>query len=369
MGRHNHENSVAIPGYDDLVVISGDDSFVSNPPQSQIYSYIAEDTGSLLSDDGDLWAFVSDNPAVNDYYDFPVGSSMSVSGSFVKVPKDIATGRNADGTDLMAADKGYPPPPDDGTWQRNPFTPPPLKGVDGPQWVLEHWGDLNNVFQFIRIEDMAYDKRPGMSNVVYLVDSGRGLAPVPPATEAPPGSSTNGRVWKLELDPDDPKTVTSLSILVEGDDRQTRDPDRIHQPDNMESTARGLLFQEDPGSGQQFPFGSTDPRATTARIWLYSFATGGLSVVARADQEADEGPTDVDGPPGVVQKSNLGSWETSGIVDASSVWGPGAFLVTVQAHTLWVQKAPGDDNFAPAGVDFTYKREGGQLALVRIPGA
>ena len=30
---------------------------------------------------------------------------MSVTGKFVKVPKDIATGRQADGTDLMAADK------------------------------------------------------------------------------------------------------------------------------------------------------------------------------------------------------------------------------------------------------------------------
>jgi hypothetical protein len=369
MGRHNHENSVPIPGYEDLVVLSGDDSFVSNPPQSQVYSYIAPDTDALLNDEGELWAFKSDNAAVNDYYDFPVGSAMSVSGSFVKVPKDIATGRKADGTDLMAADKGFPAPPDDGTWQRNPFTPPPLKGIDGPQWVLEHWSDTSNVFQFIRIEDMAYDKRPGMSNVVYLVDSGRGLAPVPPATVAPAGSSTNGRVWKMVLDPTDPTKVLSLSILIEGDDRQTRDPDRMHQPDNMESTVNSLLFQEDPGSGQQFPFGSTDPRATTARIWKYDLATGTLSVVASVDQSADEGPTDVDGSAGVVQKSNLGSWESSGIVDASSVAGPGAFFVTVQAHTLWVEKAPGDDNFAPEGPDFTYKREGGQLLLIRVPGA
>jgi len=43
-------------------------------------------------------------------------------------------------------------------------------------------------------------------------------------------------------------------------------------------------------------------------------------------------------------------------------------LVTVQAHTLWVEKAPGADNVAPAGPDFTLKREGGQLLLIRIPG-
>jgi hypothetical protein len=162
--------------------------------------------------------------------------------------------------------------------------------------------------------------------------------------------------------------VLSLSILIEGDDRQTRDPDRIHQPDNLESTPSSLLIQEDPGSGQQFPFGSTDPRATTARIWKYDLATGTMTVVASVDQSADEGPTDVDGPPAVVQKGNLGSWESSGIVDASSVFGPGTFLVNVQAHTLWVEKAPGEDNFAPAGPDFTFKREGGQLLLLTVPG-
>ena len=31
MGRHNHENNVAIPGFDDLVVLSGDDTFTSGP--------------------------------------------------------------------------------------------------------------------------------------------------------------------------------------------------------------------------------------------------------------------------------------------------------------------------------------------------
>ena len=48
---------------------------------------------------------------------------------------------------------------------------------------------------------------------------------------------------------------------------------------------------------------------------------------------------------------------------------PGAFLIDVQAHTLWVEKAPGDDTFiAPtAEPDFTYKREGGQLLLLGYP--
>jgi hypothetical protein len=46
-----------------------------------------------------------------------------------------------------------------------------------------------------------------------------------------------------------------------------------------------------------------------------------------------------------------------------------AFLIDVQAHTLWVERAPGDDNSGDGQPDFTYKREGGQLLLLRVPGA
>jgi hypothetical protein len=374
MGRHNHENSVAITGFDDLVVMSGDDTFTSGPltipagglipagtrpAQSQLYSYLASDTDSLLADEGELWAFVSDNPSFNDYYDFTPGSTQSVSGHFVKVPKNIATGLDTDGSELKAADVGYPLPPNDGSWQRDNRTPTASTGYDGPQWVLEYWSQLNDVFRFVRVEDVAYDKRPGMENVVYVVDSGRGTAGTPG-----PGVSTNGRVWKMVLDPDDPTDVTSLSLLVEGDDSPVKSLGEIHQPDNIESTPNGILVTEDPGSSQQFPVGSTDPNATTARLWWVPFS-GSPQVVVKVDQSADGGPTDVDGrAPG-----NWGAWETSGIVDASDAFGPGSFLIDVQAATLWVERAPGDDNNGDGQPDFTFKRAGGQLLLLKIPGA
>jgi hypothetical protein len=64
--------------------------------------------------------------------------------------------------------------------------------------VLEHWSDINNVFQFVRVEDIAYDKRAGRRNVVYVVDSGRGRR----ADQRLDTNfrSTNGRVWKMVLD-------------------------------------------------------------------------------------------------------------------------------------------------------------------------
>ena len=382
MGRHNHENNVAIPGFDDLVVLSGDDTFTSGsltipaggpipagtrPAQSQLYSYIASDTDSLLADDGDLWAFVSDTPGFTDYYDFVPGSTQVVTGHFIKVPKNIATGLNPDGSELKAADVGFPLPPTNGSWQLDlrVATVAPGPGIDGPQWVLEYWSQLNNVFQFVRVEDIAYDKRPGMENVVYVVDSGRGTAGI-----SQPGRSTNGRVWRMELDPNDPKVVESLTVFVEGDNNPVKTLDEVHQPDNIETTATGLLLTEDPGSSQQFVLADQGlPNATTGRLWYVPFS-GTPQVVAKVDQSADGGPTDVGLPPGSTALSigNWGAWESSGIVDASAAFGPGAFLIDVQAHTLWVEKADGEDNFGAVEPDFTYKREGGQLLLLRIPG-
>jgi hypothetical protein len=230
-------------------------------------------------------------------------------------------------------------------------------GLDGPQWVLEYWSDINNVFQFVRVEDIAYDKRPGMDNTIYIVDSGRGTAG---ASQA--GRSTNGRIWKMVLDPGDPRIVTSLSIFVEGDDNPVKTYDEVHQPDNIETIPSGILLTEDPGSSQQFPLDSTDPAATTARLWYVPFS-GSPAVVAAVDQDADGGPTDVDGKP----NANLGAWESSGIVDASEAFGPGAFLINVQAASIWVEKAPGEDNNGDGQPDFTYKRAGGQLLLIRLP--
>ncbi len=192
MGRHNHENDVALPGFDGVAVLSGDDTFSTTPASSQLYLYTAAGRDALWNDKGTLHAFVADDTSKNDYFDVQPGDVID--GTFVPVPKTIATGKKADGTELLSTDfPGMPAPP---------ATIP-----DGPQWVLDQWGNKattpslpNDVFDFIRIEDTAYDKRPGMSNVVYLADSGRGTAgPANPLT-----TSTNGRVWKLELDPSNP---------------------------------------------------------------------------------------------------------------------------------------------------------------------
>jgi hypothetical protein len=173
----------------------------------------------------------------------------------------------------------------------------------------------------------------------------------------------------MVLDPANPKVVTSLTVFVEGDDNPVKTLAEVHQPDNIESTANGILLTEDPGSSQQFNAAQqvSDPNATTARlIWVpfVGSGAGAPQTVVKVNQSADEGPTDVDTS---TTAGNWGAWESTGIVDASEAFGPGYFLINVQAATLWVEKAPGDDNNGDGLPDFTYKRAGGQLLLIRIP--
>ena len=93
MGRLNHENNVAVPGYGKPVLLSGDDAFVSNPAQSQVYAYIADDADAVWNDTGRPVGLRVRRPGgqrllrLRDQL-----ARRSVSGHFVKVPKQIATG-------------------------------------------------------------------------------------------------------------------------------------------------------------------------------------------------------------------------------------------------------------------------------------
>jgi hypothetical protein len=143
----------------------------------------------------------------------------------------------------------------------------------------------------------------------------------------------------MVLDDTDPTVVDSLSILIDADAGGYNNVAALHQPDNLETTANSILITEDPGGHNRFA------GATNARLWKYDLATGALAPVAVvSDPTAD--------------------WESTGVVDASQYFGPGAFLINVQAHTIFVDTAP-----LPSNSAITQKREGGQLLLIRIDGA
>lgn len=319
MGRLNHENTIVVPGgWDGVVALTGDDTF--SAPSAQLYMYMAASADDLLADNGGLYALVSDNPAINDYGD--LSGSMSVSGSFIPVPRAIAL---------------------------------------GPQTPLENWSNANNVFQFIRVEDMAYDKNN--PRVVYIADTGEPRAIPNPATgrlmrgpSSTQGPYMNGRIFKLTMNAANPLVVDSLEILINADLGGYNNPNALHQPDNIDTSAGSLMIQEDPGSHN----GAAPGVGPNARVWRYDFATGTLTVAAMVDQSLDPA-------------ARNGAWESSGIVDASSIFGPGTWLVTVQAHSLFIEtevrSVTNTSVNPPVTGNVTFKREGGQLLLLTIPGS
>lgn len=316
-GRHNHENQVIVPGWSkEIVALSGDDTFTSpstpaRPNLSQLYLFTSKSANKFLKGDGTLMAFRvtgtgagAVNPAdpqnnANDYFEIAPGQTWT--GEFIPVPSDVALGTTA----------------------------------DRPQDALEDWSNANNVFQFIRVEDIAYD--PDDPRVVYFADTGNTRL-VEDATTGrlyraatnPPGVlSSNGRIFKMVLNASDPTRVDSFSIVVDATSIGMR------APDNLDVGHDSLMVQED---------------ASNAKIWQYSLSAGTWRHAATATQ-----PTA----------------ETSGIVDVSRWFGPGWWALDVQSHVnktettgtpfVWTG-LPG-----PAvGTTYQLRREDGQLLLMHI---
>jgi hypothetical protein len=316
MGRHNHENTMPIPGgWRRFALLSGDDTF--NPPSSQLYMYLAKREKDIAKDRGSLWAFRVTrtgagpvDPAnpfnnANDYGDIKSGDVWQ--GKFIKVPPEIAKGQTA----------------------------------ERPQVALENWSNANNVFQFIRIEDTDYSR--GNHRIVYLADTGTTRVVPDPATgrlrRGPSGTVglyDNGRIFRMKFNKKNPRQVDSFSILLNADTGGPGGPGgAMHQPDNVGISRNSLMVQEDAA-----------PPSPNSRIWRYDFRTGTWSVIAH-----------------VVESD----WESSGIVSAAE-WGfgRGSWFLDVQGH--------GDDDWVdhqnPApGRPYFLRQEAGQLLLMTVPGS
>jgi hypothetical protein len=312
MGRHNHENTLLVPGgWDELAVVSTDDTFT--PPTSQFYMYLAGTESDLWADQGELWAFRvtgTDSGRVdpkdpfneaNDYLDLEPGEEFR--GRFIRVPDAIARGL----TDAR------------------------------PQDALENWSNENNVFQFIRLEDVTYDK--DNPRTLWVADTGATRVVPNPATgrmhrpSGVTGQADRGRIFQFVLDPNDPRVVQSLTVLADGD-ADPADPSfaPFANPDNLDNSANSLMVQEDISSG------------IPSRIWRMDLASGAWTQVAHV---------------------NVIGWESSGIIDASEWFGPGAWLLDVQGHgeSFWVRHQEPTPNRP-----WFRRMEAGQLLLMTIDG-
>jgi hypothetical protein len=305
LGRLNHENTVALPGYNQIALLTTDDTFTATT--SQLYLYLANHESHVWEDKGSLWAFQvttkNGQPVdqrdpfneANDYLDLGVDDEME--GRFIRVPKQIARGTTG----------------------------------EAPQDALENWSVENNVFTFVRLEDAAVDKND--PNVVYVADTGASRVVPDPETgrlarpSGVSGQADNGRIFKFVFNEDNPKKVDSFTVYADGD-AATDHPKFVgfSAPDNIDTSVNSLMVQED------FDFG---------QIWQNDLASGSWTAVADV--------VDTGG-------------ESSGIVDASEWYGAGSWLLTVQAHDF-----PFVDVEVVDGI--TIKREEGQLLYMNIPGS
>lgn len=128
----------------------------------------------------------------------------------------------------------------------------------------------------------------------------------------------------------------------------------IRNPDNLAWSANGNLYvQED----RSLPAGTADGSfgSEEASIWKLDPLTGASERWARIDRTAvptsygqsDSAPTDI------------GNWESSGVIDVSSLYGAAAgshLLANVQAHSLTNGNLVGSH----------YLSEGGQIDLIRV---
>ncbi len=301
LGRLNHENTVGLQGYDAISLLTTDDTF--SRPSAQVYMYRADDQAAVFGDEGHLWAFratgrngVPVDPAdpfngANDYGDVQPGDDLT--GEFIPVPDDIARGT----TDAL------------------------------PQDALETWSNENNVFQFVRAEDIAVDKND--PHVVYMADTGgTGVVPDPATgrlTRGSGGISDNGAIFRFEFDHGDATVVTSFTKIAQGDDPAAGAYVAFRSPDNIDTSTKSLMVSED---------------ASDAKVWQHRLRQGTWRTVATvADSDS----------------------ESSGIVDASRWFGGGTWMLDVQGHGTYIEQEQVGD--------VLYKTESGQLMLMKIVGS
>ena len=204
--------------------------------------YTAADSDELWDDEGTLHAFVADGTPTRTTTTSTSSPARRSTGNFLPVPEDIAKGKaarrpRADASGRLpelpgavrravgAAGRAAVDARPVGRTPRN--TPTSVTSRQRQRRLRLHPHRGHRIRQ-----------ATGMSNVVYIADSGRATA----GAADPLTTSTNGRIYKMVLDPNgtgDP-TEAEISILVQGDD----------SPNGRPGTRVSGVAQRDPPAGQ-----------------------------------------------------------------------------------------------------------------------
>jgi Alkaline phosphatase PhoX len=305
LGRFPKENTNVQPGQDIRTVIFPTEDGPATL-DNQLYMYVGTKDrsadASVLArnglDNGRLYVFRSLDPELNSERTFTSGS---VTGKWVEIP---------DAEDLTDTQ-------------------------------LEAASDAAGAMTFVRPEDGAFN--PNNPNEFFFDTTGS-------SSGADDGVNELGRLYSLRLNKSDPLKPATLSIVYNADTVVAAGGDIAISPDNIGVSGRYLMINED---------GTTESRLVMAAkgrdgsIWRFDLVKGRVGVDAStATRVAQLDPPGRDGVavgPGV--------WETSGIIDASAMFGGDTWLSDVQAHP---------PTAAPGGSTVTV--EDGQLFLLRPTG-
>jgi secreted PhoX family phosphatase len=154
-----------------------------------------------------------------------------------------------------------------------------------------------------RIEDGTWD--PRHPNVYYFLTTEGG-----DTTSREPGITRDGGgLWKVTFeDIEQPDLGGTIELLLDGSEAPY-----LNKPDNLDIDRRGnLLIQEDSGNN-----------AHVGRIVAYNTLTGARGVVAQFDPNLFAA-----GSPDLITIDE----ESSGIIDAADLIGPGWFVFDAQVH-------------------------------------
>jgi secreted PhoX family phosphatase len=185
---------------------------------------------------------------------------------------------------------------------------------------LEAASDAVNAMTFVRPEDGAYN--PNNPSEFFFDTTGS-------SSGVDNGVNELGRLYSLKLNSVDPLKPATLRIVYNADTVVADGGDIAISPDNLGVSSQYLMINED---------GTTESRAVMSAkgrdgsIWRFDLvknAGRGAGVdVATATRVAQLDPPGRDGVP-----VGPGIWETSGIIDASSMFGANSWLSDVQAHS------------------------------------
>jgi hypothetical protein len=256
-------------------------------PDSQLYMYVGKKErragSSVLSrnglDNGKVYVFVSNDPARNSEVTFQNGT---VTGRWVEIANAGSL------TDVQ----------------------------------LEAAADSVGAFGFIRTEDGAWSKTSRKD--YYFVTTGSSYSATPGGTPA----NKLGRIYQLQLNPGNPLKDATLTVLVNADQVIASGGDTALSPDNIDTNSDYLMVQED-GTAETRPVMASKGR--DGSIWRFDLANN--FAAQRVAQLNPPGRDNVPVGPGI--------WETSGIIDASALFGDNTWIFDVQAHRPTNMPAPG----------------------------